>query len=418
MIRHRLSNVRTMTSRLMAAFFVMSIGISFTMMTLFNTALHWGEDAVNERSLQISKDVAIARYLTGASGPLEIDRITFAYDNTDDVPDFIPDRLRFAGHALEELIDDDLGSIYVLTTEFVKHGHTQPLILIAKTEQVEVTDRETVLLNLLIIAATIGIMLVAGVIVYLLSVRLIQPVKELGDQLAALNNDTRTPLSVPESSAEEFVQLTDAFNAYRHQLDLLIRREQAFARYASHELRTPLTIVRGAANLLNHSDKPEFIGRQQKRILTATEEMQTMVDALLSMVRYEKNEHHLEPRHLEENELRAIIEHEQTGADNKHVGLQLSLTQAPLIKAEPAVVRMIIGNLLRNAIAATESGEVKVCVDAEALEVRDQGPGLNQTHCGGHGLGLLIVEDLCQRYHWRFSLTDIDGGGCCARIEF
>ncbi|TKB48386.1 HAMP domain-containing histidine kinase [Ferrimonas sediminicola] len=417
MRRHRFSNVRSLTARLLLVFGALAIAVGLAMITLFNTALHWGEDAVNERSLQISKEVAVARYLTGASGPLEIDRITYAFDNLADVPEFVPKRLLARHYAIEEL-HLELGSVYVLVTEFQKGGARVPLVLVAETESVEVTERETLLLNLMIVTATIGIMMVVGVIVYLLSIRLIQPVKELGDQLASLKDDPQTPLYMADTAAEEFVKLTDAFNQHREDLDKLIRREQAFARYASHELRTPLTIVRGAANLLEHSTKAEFVARQRTRILSATKEMQTMVDALLSLVRYEKSEHLIEPRDLGDEELREIVDQEQIAADNKAVGLTLSVTGTPQIQAEPAVVRMIVGNLLRNAIAATGKGEIGVEMDDHSLSILDQGPGLEGVQCGGHGLGLLIIEDLCQRYRWRFALANREQGGCVARIEF
>ncbi|BDY04503.1 HAMP domain-containing sensor histidine kinase [Ferrimonas sp. YFM] len=417
MIRHRFSNVRTMTARLLLVFGALAIAVGLAMVSLFNTALHWGEDAVNERSLMLSKEVAVARYLTGASGPIEIDRITYAFDNLADVPDFVPKRLLSQRFIIEEL-HLELGSVYVLVTEFQKHGESQPLVLVAETESVEVTDRETVLLNLMVVSAAIGIMMIVGIVVYLLSVRLIQPVKELGDQLANLKNDTRTPLYMADSAAQEFVQLTNAFNQHREELDTLIRREQAFARYASHELRTPLTIVRGAANLLGQSTKPEFVDRQRQRILGATEEMQTMVDALLSLVRYEKSEQSVEPRPLSTDELQGIVDLEQSGADNKEVGLTLAVTGTPQIEAEPAVVKMIIGNLLRNAIAATGKGEVRISMDDHSLTILDQGPGLDGIECGGHGLGLLIVEDLCQRYRWLFELKNRDTQGCVARIRF
>lgn len=417
MIRHRFSNVRTMTARLLLVFGALAIAIGMAMVYLFNTALHWGEDAVNERSLMMSRDVAVARYLTGAVGPIEIDRITYAYDSLADVPEFVPKRL-LSKHFIIEELHLELGSVYVLVTEFQKHGENQPLVLVAETESVEVTDRETVLLNLMIVSAAIGIMMIVGVVVYLLSVRLIQPVKELGNQLASLKDDTRTPLYMADSAAQEFVQLTEAFNQHREELDTLIRREQAFARYASHELRTPLTIVRGAANLLSHSDKPEFVDRQRQRILSAAEEMQTMVDALLSLVRYEKSEQAIEPRTLRSEELQRIVDLEQGAADNKAVGLALTVSGEPVVQAEPAVVKMIIGNLLRNAIAATGDGEVRVEMDNDSLTILDQGPGLDGIECGGHGLGLLIVEDLCQRYRWKFELKNRKHQGCIARIGF
>jgi len=58
-------------------------------------------------------------------------------------------------------------------------------------------------------------------------------------------------------------------------------------------------------------------------------------------------------------------------------------------------------------------------VDALSFTVRDSGQGLNQTpNQDGHGLGLLIVEDLCRRYDWQFYIQNAPDGGCEAIIIF
>jgi signal transduction histidine kinase len=56
--------------------------------------------------------------------------------------------------------------------------------------------------------------------------------------------------------------------------------------------------------------------------------------------------------------------------------------------------------------------------------VIDQGRGLNESNATkesateGHGLGLLIIHDLCERYQWQFELTNAANKGCIATIHF
>lgn len=71
---------------------------------------------------------------------------------------------------------------------------------------------------------------------------------------------------------------------------------------------------------------------------------------------------------------------------------------------------MVLDNLLRNAIGYTESGEVRVTLDATEIRVEDTGPGvgsgdnnelfypyLRGSNSNGAGLGLSLVKRLCDR---------------------
>jgi len=91
----------------------------------------------------------------------------------------------------------------------------------------------------------------------------------------------------------------------------------------------------------------------------------------------------------------------------------------PKIEASSAVINMILGNLLRNAIAATNAGKVTITLSHSALIITDEGQGITQSPSDqGHGLGLLIVDDFCQRFGWKFSLKNREQHGCQAAILF
>lgn len=82
-------------------------------------------------------------------------------------------------------------------------------------------------------------------------------------------------------------------------------------------------------------------------------------------------------------------------------------------------MNMILGNLIRNAIAASAEGEITIDLSEQQLVIIDDGPGLSETpNADGHGLGLLIVDDLSQRYGWSFELENHPRRGCSARILF
>jgi signal transduction histidine kinase len=92
---------------------------------------------------------------------------------------------------------------------------------------------------------------------------------------------------------------------------------------------------------------------------------------------------------------------------------------------------MIIGNLLRNALTFTESGEVWITLESGAVRVEDTGQGLQTSEIEklfspyvrggdsqGAGLGLSLVQRLCKRQGWEITLDNRPGGGTVARLTF
>jgi len=155
--------------------------------------------------------------------------------------------------------------------------------------------------------------------------------------------------------------------------------------------------------------------------------MTSMVDALLSLVRYEKNHEEIDTRTFDEHELHKIINNNHQYSANKPITIEVEVKHAVVIQATPAIMNMIIGNLIRNAINATNQGKIKVLMDEGSLTILDNGQGLENknnapqtllTPSSGHGLGLLIVDELCQRYQWSFQLTNRPTIGCQAQIIF
>jgi len=147
--------------------------------------------------------------------------------------------------------------------------------------------------------------------------------------------------------------------------------------------------------------------------------MGTMIDALLSLVRYERDKDALENRYFSEQELQQIVQQNSAQAVDKNIDVQVSVESEPKIQASSAVINMILGNLLRNAIAATNAGKVTITLSQSALNITDEGQGIAQSPSDqGHGLGLLIVDDFCQRFGWKFSLINREKIGCQATILF
>ena len=412
------ANTRTLTGQLALFFTGVALVMGLASYIIFYTALHWSEDKVGERRIEIDKNEAITRFMNGEEGKITIDVLTTAYNDISLVPaeyhKYFEGRDSFVGE-----VGSDPDSRMVFFSYYYKDGSRKPVILLSDINQIEFGKNETLFSGLIVVTSVAGLLLIFGGLLLRLSQRLIEPINNLTQQLTEHSGNAAHVFEIPSGGASEFKILADELNQYRHEIHSLIKREQAFARYASHELRTPLTIVKGASKLLERNASDDFQKRQIVRINEATAQMSTMVDALLGLVRYERSEEEAVVRDVSKTEFETIIELNSAQAKDKDIDIALVFHQMPQLKAAPAVLNMVVGNLLRNAIAATHQGEITLEVSADSLCVRDNGPGLNQAkNQDGHGLGLLIVEDLCRRYHWHFSIKNRPTTGCEALISF
>jgi signal transduction histidine kinase len=396
----------------------MAVIITAFVYAVFIAALYLSEDRVGERRILIDRNYAVTLFEAGAQGEVRIDDLTTAFNDPALVPDryqkYIDNKESFIGE-----VGDEPHSRMVYIGEYSHEGVTYPLILLSEIDRIEFNVTELLYATSFVLTLLAILIFSFGALLYRLSQRLIEPFNSLAKQLESNKNNLNQEFSVQDGAAIEFRQLTNQLNEYRREINALVKREQAFARYSSHELRTPLTVARGSNKLLLRSQMTEFQHRQVKRVDDAVSQMSEMVDALLGLVRYERNQDDAPIRLFSQQELEQIIAKNSAQASEKQVDVTLEVEGEPSIRATSAILNMLIGNLLRNAIAATNRGKVEITLTQHLISIHDQGEGLSeQYNPSGHGLGLLIVEDLCNRYHWDFELINHQDGGCVALVVF
>ncbi len=420
MYNRLLSSTKTLTGRLALFFTLVSCVVGLMTFLIFYAALQWSEDRVGERRILIDRDHAIERYISGAQGKIVIDELTVAYNDMSLLPKEYQSYLSAHSYYLGEVGDlINPMSHMVYKGEYSDKGETKSIVLLSLIDRVEFDADEMAYAGLIVITFMTVLMFSFGTLLYRLSKRLIEPLNGIASQLEQQSGDSNIEFTISSEAADEFRSLTNRLNQYRSELNLALKREQAFARYASHELRTPLTVVKGANKLLLRSEYTDFQSRQMLRIDDATNEMITMVDALLSIVRYERSVDDAPFRDVDKHEFEAVITSNSVQAGDKGIKVNLEYQSSPSVRATPAVMNMVLGNLIRNAIAASDSGTIDIYVDQDKIEILDDGPGLSdEPSADGHGLGLLIVDDLCRRYQWRFELLNHPQRGCFASIYF
>ena len=192
-----------------------------------------------------------------------------------------------------------------------------------------------------------------------------------------------------------------------------------------------MSIVLGSAKLLAQKPDADFQLRQRERITRAAQDMQNTVEALLNIVKQEKSVNANPPRLLAEQEIKHVLETTISQAQQQGIEVIIDWHDAPIVQPNSAVIKMLLTNLLNNAINAScedlaegEASWIKLSIFEHQIMVEDNGQGLSDSEKGnqaselvGHGLGLVIIETLCQRYNWQFSLKANQPKGCVATLS-
>lgn len=267
---------------------------------------------------------------------------------------------------------------------------------------------------------------------YGLSQKVIAPVINLATSVANLSPDKPESLTAASYADDEVGELAQTFERYLDRLNDFVSREQEFTSNASHELRTPLTVIKGAVELL--SVDSDLSPRNKKillRIERATEAMSQMLETLLVLARENSN---LEDQHCRLSDVvhNVIAESREILAE-KPVILIAQINQDIDLPVPFSVTAIVLNNLVRNAIAYTTEGEIRVTVDGARLQVVDTGIGIQnevlphifERHFRGQsempqgsGIGLAIVKRICDRYGWQVDVASSAGQGTSVSIDF
>ncbi len=214
-----------------------------------------------------------------------------------------------------------------------------------------------------------------------------------------------------------------------------VRRD--FVANVSHELKTPLTSISGYAETLLAERPDEATERQfLETILANAHRMQRLVDDLLDLSRIESGRWQPELAAVDLAELAGEVWADVAGRVAKlEVAFQTAIGEgAESLLADPEGVRIVLRNLLDNALRYTPpGGRITFRSTPEdggiALKVEDTGSGIPQEHLsrvferfyrvdpsrsraeGGTGLGLAIVRHTVEAHGGRVGIESELGTG-------
>lgn len=309
---------------------------------------------------------------------------------------------------------------------------TTPAGRYAAIEDITVLEeREQLGLIVVVVATLLSIYLALWLGVYF-SRRLLAPLTRLAAQVAA-DDDRQPPQPFrPEFAADEVGALAAAIDRYRLRMGEALRREREFSADASHELRNPLAVIQNAAEIIeDDAATPERSRRAARRIHGAALRMSETVSTFLLMVREPEADPDHDPVAVAEC-VEAALQQQAALAHAARLQVRWQCEADPQVRAPRAAVASIVGNLIRNAVEHSGGRQVLVRLEAGRFVVADDGVGVSEqelsrltehgwrgrTAANGYGIGLSLVQRLCERFGWELVLTSRPGAGTRAEWRF
>ena len=265
--------------------------------------------------------------------------------------------------------------------------------------------------------------------------RVMAPVSNLARRLEALEGNEGELDVARHFPDDEVGQLAAVVDEYSHKLNELVERDKAFNADVSHELRTPLAVISGATELLlAQPDLPAKTRERLLRIARAARQSTDITTALLHLVRAERGSAGESSNQDVGQIVEQLIENYRPLIEGRDLVLQVRQAARLNVIAPEAVIAVVLGNLLGNAIRYTQEGEVAVEVRTGEVRIVDTGPGIAPDELPhifdrhfrgrgsggkGSGLGLSIVKRLCDLYGWRIAFANrTDTSGLVVSVEF
>jgi two-component system, OmpR family, sensor histidine kinase TctE len=282
---------------------------------------------------------------------------------------------------------------------------------------------------LLVLAA--ALLLVAGVAWAL------RPLARLRHEVRARAPQDMAPITTTAIPAD-VRPLVQAINYHIERNHRMAEARRRFIDDASHQLRTPLTTLATQVGFALRERDAAGMGDVLLAIKAQLDETVRQTNQMLALARADSGGLDLEA--LDVAALVEVLTREWwTAARDRGIDLGFEGTQAPLpVRAQPALLREALANLLHNAIRYTpRGGQVTVRVRRQAERVRitvsDTGPGIpaeemaragerffrgSNVRQPGSGLGLAIVRSIAERHGGVLELAPgASGQGLEATIE-
>lgn len=183
----------------------------------------------------------------------------------------------------------------------------------------------------------------------------LSPLNRLGIEASRVDSNTLNTRFTSDQMPIELIPICDRLNSLMSRLENSFERERRFSSDLAHELRTPIAEISSMTEAgLLFPDKP-VPGRLEK-IHQTSHEMQGIVESLLTLARCEQGAQTA----FEEVEMTAMIREcwnsYSEASKNRDQAVELRIRSDLSFSTDPELIRLIIKNLISNAVEYTPRG--------------------------------------------------------------
>ena len=231
----------------------------------------------------------------------------------------------------------------------------------------------------------------------------------------------------PTAAPEEIRTMLEALNGLFQRVETALEAERRFTADAAHELRTPLAALQAqlqvALRARDDAERDRSLGQLQSGLSRASH----LVDQMLQLARLDPESGLPDPQPVDLGTLaEAVCAELGPLILDKNLDFALDATPGCIVTGQAEWLRVLIRNLVDNAIRYTPAGGLlRVAVAAKdkhcRLTVSDSGPGipagqrdavlrrfhrLDQGTQPGSGLGMAIVDRIAELHGAQLELSD------------
>lgn len=266
--------------------------------------------------------------------------------------------------------------------------------------------------------------------------RVVQPIVRLASQVSDRSSQPANTIIADTYPENEIGQLAQAFDKTYNALEQALQREQLFTADVGHELRTPLMVILSTCELL-HEDPA--ISEEQKhqltRIESAAQSMRNKLDVYLMLARGGNTAQAFPQASIAQIANNNHDFWQQRAARQGNTfDIRFEYSDPHSLPRYPApLLDGVMNNLIRNVFEHAGSDvHTILAIGPDYFSVQDNGAGIatdkqsdiffpftrgNTASANNLGLGLSIIQRICDHQGWHITLQSRPGAGSTFHID-